>query len=494
MLRTTQLAPHELRRLLQEPEGPEREFKTWNVSPAVLSREVAALSNTQGGQVYVGIEETPRAGARWAGSTDVAQVQRLVQACDLVMSEQVELTYELLTATGQPGCVLVVDVPASPTPVTAADGKPYLRAGERVIRLSGGGLVSRDAMMAEAAEAQRKPTPKPRPRVFISYSHEDGRTADAIATALRERTIGVWYDQWEILPGQSITERISEGLGSCNYLVVLLSPASVASRWVRFELEAAMQSEVSDQATTVIPVMLADCTVPLFLADRQYVDFRHDMVSGVAELAASILEHESERPGEVRGAAESDEIRWRLPPLRADGAQGLDIDNETYLFVLNRLHTIGKNMECLPSTHRGKSEEDLRDLLILGLQPHIEGEVTGESFNHGGKTDILVRRGQANVLVAECKMWRGPEYFKSGISQLLRNLTWRDRRAALVLFVRNKGMSQVLQAVPAAAMKHAHYVRSVSEADETIPTYCFRGHHDPGHEVQVSVLAFHLPE
>ncbi len=39
------------------------------------------------------------------------------------------------------------------------------------------------------------------------------------------------------------------------------------------------------------------------------------------------------------------------------------------------------------------------------VNTHYRGQATGETFNKSGKTDILVRDGDRNVFVAECKWW-----------------------------------------------------------------------------------------
>jgi len=72
--------------------------------------------------------------------------------------------------------------------------------------------------------------------VFISYSNKDRDFAERLATDLRASGAGVWFDQWEIKVGDSITQKINDGIHDNDYLAVVLSPDSVASPWVRKEL------------------------------------------------------------------------------------------------------------------------------------------------------------------------------------------------------------------------------------------------------------------
>jgi predicted nucleotide-binding protein len=72
--------------------------------------------------------------------------------------------------------------------------------------------------------------------VFISYSSKDRDFAERLAADLRASGVGVWFDQWEIKVGDSITKKINDGIHDNDYLAVVLSPDSVASDWVRKEL------------------------------------------------------------------------------------------------------------------------------------------------------------------------------------------------------------------------------------------------------------------
>jgi len=94
-------------------------------------------------------------------------------------------------------------------------------------------------------------------------------------------------------------------------------------------------------------------------------------------------------------------------------------------------------MERHASIHKGKDEEALRDFLIMVLFPHFQS-VTGETFNKSGKTDILIRHEGHIVFVAECKFWSGIKELHKAIDQLLKYLTWRDSKTALICFVENK--------------------------------------------------------
>ncbi|GLQ98335.1 toll/interleukin-1 receptor domain-containing protein [Dyella mobilis] len=101
------------------------------------------------------------------------------------------------------------------------------------------------------------------PKVFVSHASEDKeRFAIPFATALRERGVDAWVDKWEMLPGDSLVDKIfEEGLKEAAAVVIILSNVSVSKPWVREELNAAVVNRIS-RGTKVIPVVLDSCEVP----------------------------------------------------------------------------------------------------------------------------------------------------------------------------------------------------------------------------------------
>ena len=169
------------------------------------------------------------------------------------------------------------------------------------------------------------------------------------------------------------------------------------------------------------------------------------------------------------------------------------MDDTIYLQILDVIHGVGKQFERLPSTYSGKEEEHLRDHMLLILEPNFEGSSTGETFNKNGKTDILMRHESSNVFIAELKYWRGKKSFLDTISQLLGYLTWRDSKAAVIIFVKNKEFSPVLKTVKETAIEHSNYFRFCSEQEEGWYHYKFHINEDQNREVKLAVMLFHIP-
>jgi formylglycine-generating enzyme required for sulfatase activity len=120
--------------------------------------------------------------------------------------------------------------------------------------------------------------------VFISYSSKDRDFAERLAADLKASGAGVWFDQWEIKVGDSITQKINDGIHDNDYLAVVLSPDSVASPWVRKELNAAMMKELNRRSVFVLPILYRDCEIPSLIADKRYADFRKSYEFGFSEV------------------------------------------------------------------------------------------------------------------------------------------------------------------------------------------------------------------
>ena len=170
------------------------------------------------------------------------------------------------------------------------------------------------------------------------------------------------------------------------------------------------------------------------------------------------------------------------------------LNDEIYNQILKLINDIGKNFERLPSIYKDKGEEDLRDHIIMTLDPNFEyGSVTGETFNKTGKTDIQLRYDSSVIFIAECKFWTGEKGYLKTISQLLNYLTWRDTKASVIIFVRQKEFSSILEKVKEVTSSHENYLGFVSKSDENWFNYRFHLNGDKNREVKLAIQLFHLP-
>ena len=86
-------------------------------------------------------------------------------------------------------------------------------------------------------------------------------------------------DRIDIRPGQRWEVEIEAAVNGCSRLLVILSPASIASRNVLAEAALAL-----DEGKEVIPVLHQECKIPFRLRPLQYVDFSTNYANGLEEL------------------------------------------------------------------------------------------------------------------------------------------------------------------------------------------------------------------
>ena len=136
------------------------------------------------------------------------------------------------------------------------------------------------------------------PKVFLSHASEDKqRFVLPFATSLREKGIDVWLDKWEILPGDSLVDKLfEEGLKEAEAVLIVISAVSVTKLWVRQELNTAIVNRITRQ-TKVIPVVLDKADVPEALRTLVWepVPDLNDYASVVDRIVAAIHGHR-ERP------------------------------------------------------------------------------------------------------------------------------------------------------------------------------------------------------
>lgn len=172
------------------------------------------------------------------------------------------------------------------------------------------------------------------------------------------------------------------------------------------------------------------------------------------------------------------------------------LDDANYEEVLQILRNAVIALERSPSMTAKLGEPEIRDLLLafLNSQTEIAGQATGETFNGNGKTDILIRIDGRNVFIGEAKFWDGPSKWTDAINQLLGYTTWRDTKAALLLFMRDGTPSHIISEGIKSIESHPNYKRTV---DKTRPDdradFIMHANGDPNREIKLAQLPFHLP-
>lgn len=143
-------------------------------------------------------------------------------------------------------------------------------------------------------------------KVFISHASEDkDRFVLDFARRLREHGVDAWVDVWEMLPGDSLVDKIfDEGIKNARAMIIILSTNSIDKPWVREELNAGFLKRLSGKCK-VIPVVIDECGVPEALQ------------STVWQRISDLTDYEEE----FLRVLDSIYGRTRKPPLGAPAAQ-----------------------------------------------------------------------------------------------------------------------------------------------------------------------------
>jgi len=127
--------------------------------------------------------------------------------------------------------------------------------------------------------------------VFISYNHNDGDFAERLALELTRRDIKVWKDSWRIGVGDSLIQKVQDGLEGAHFFCVIFSKSSLVSEWVKREITAGLLREIEERKVLILPIVIDDCKLPLLVRDKFYADFRGDFETGLKKLLAVIEPH-----------------------------------------------------------------------------------------------------------------------------------------------------------------------------------------------------------
>ena len=95
--------------------------------------------------------------------------------------------------------------------------------------------------------------------VFLCHASEDKASVlRPLVSALESAGITYWYDEAEIRWGDSIIEKVNEGLRLSRYVLVVFSEAFVEKHWPQRELRAALSMEASTGDIRVLPLLVGN--------------------------------------------------------------------------------------------------------------------------------------------------------------------------------------------------------------------------------------------
>lgn len=149
-----------------------------------------------------------------------------------------------------------------------------------------------DDLLEEAIQSKENRHQEDKSKIvaFLSHSSKDKTFIRQLAADLSRNNISVWLDEQMIKVGDSIADKISQGLAESDYFLVALSDDSVQSEWVKKELNQALLTEIEEKEVKVLPLLLSDCEIPILIKEKKYADFSQSYKSGLKSLLDALVD------------------------------------------------------------------------------------------------------------------------------------------------------------------------------------------------------------
>jgi len=106
-------------------------------------------------------------------------------------------------------------------------------------------------------------------KVFISHSAGDAAWARSFAQALKQRGVAVWFDEFDVRPGESLRDALESGLRDSDVVVALVDAESPGKPNLFFELGAAIG--MGKRFVPIVPKGMDPNALPLDVRLRRYL-------------------------------------------------------------------------------------------------------------------------------------------------------------------------------------------------------------------------------
>jgi len=93
---------------------------------------------------------------------------------------------------------------------------------------------------------------------FISYSTKNQDFAERLHGKMRDKGLRVWFAPEDIQGGKKLHEQIDEAIRVYDKLLLVLSPESMSSEWVKTEIRKARRAEIKEKRRKLFPIRLVD--------------------------------------------------------------------------------------------------------------------------------------------------------------------------------------------------------------------------------------------
>ena len=307
------------------------------------------------------------------------------------------------------------------------------------------------------------------------------------------------YDLWKLKPNRwqsifphgQVTQPNNEGIGSLD--IIIEQPNDEDPAKIKEAIERELQSIRVYLGSQKQQIEQHNSSIESIV--RQHVEARrerltrHDKLSDLLEIPLK----QDDRVPSVKPIDMPKIVQPLAPAPKSGYKPEPGIVQKGYEHILSIIKHVGRTFETTPKTYYIHDEEELRDILLANLNSHFKGGATGETFRKSGKTDIKIESENRSAFVAECKVWKGQKEILEAIDQLLGYLTWRDCKAAIVIFNKhNSKFTEILDKIPTILQEHPKMKKFLGQKDDGEWDFIFMSEEDEGRLIYVRVFIFNV--
>ena len=223
--------------------------------------------------------------------------------------------------------------------------------------------------------------------IFLSYNREDAAVAKRFADAFAAEGLNVWWDT-ALRSGEAYDEVTEAALRGAKAVVVLWSPRSVVSRWVRSE------ATIADRCKTLVPVTIEPCERPIMFELTQTAELSHwtgdiadkvwlAFLDDVRRMAAKAVPPIPQTPATI---AEPPTIEETLKPGQSGSAPSLAVLPFTNRSGLAEDEVFAEGMV-----------EDVICALSQGVNVRVLGATATANLSRAAITDLAALGNQLGV-------------------------------------------------------------------------------------------------
>lgn len=240
--------------------------------------------------------------------------------------------------------------------------------------------------------------------VFISYNRNDEEFVDRLSKALVHHHVPVWRDKWQLGLGDSITNSIQDAMDKASFVCLVLSKNALQSKWVEREITASLVRELDEKKLSILPLVIDDCKLPLFLRDKLYADFRKDFDAGLKMILNAVADKYNLFAGKFTNEGKSSSFRTDVLIYKEMIEINLDIiseDDDADYFILTKVKLTG-NDKALEQfklyRDDGEASNFIREMIdVCSRMPEIANASVVIGGNKLGRESFNINSGEGGL-------------------------------------------------------------------------------------------------